>query len=199
MLRPTDISSILIIGPGLAPSLRGGEGWGEGVRSRRLFTGAEPPHPALSPWGRGFRKEKGSSGAVAGEEKLRSDRLEHPLRIGEHVVVPEAKDAVAVFLDDRGSGGVASGVVLPAVQLDRQPGRAAGEIRHIIVDLELADELLTFEPAAAKVMPEALFGVGLVAAKSARDRSQAPSSQLSSPSPNPLPAGERAQDCRTRA
>ena len=190
MPRRTDISSILIAGAGLAPSPRWGEGWGEGARTRRLSAGAEPPHPALSPRGRGL------VGAVAGEEKLRSDRLEHPLRIGEHVVVPEAKDAVAVFLDDRGSGGVASGVVLPAVQLDRQPGRAAGEIRHIGVDLELADELFGYEPTAAKMMPEALFGVGLVAAEFARDRSQAFSSQLSSPSPNPLPAGESAQGCR---
>ena len=153
----------------------------------------EPPHPALSPRGRGV------VGAVAGEEQFLPDGFEHAIGIRQHVVVPEAKDAVAVFLDDRGSGGVASGVVLPAVQLDRQPGRAAGEIRHKIVDLELADELFALEPAAAKVMPEALFGIGLVAAEFARNRSQALSPHFSSPSPNPLPHGERASDCRTRA
>jgi len=66
----------------------------------------------------------------------------------------------------------------------------------MIVDLELAHELLAFEPAAANVMPEALFGVGLVAAEFARDRYKAFSFQLSSPSPNPLPARDRAMSPR---
>lgn len=37
-----------------APSPRRGEGWGEGIRPLRKATSAEPPHPALSPQGRGY-------------------------------------------------------------------------------------------------------------------------------------------------
>jgi hypothetical protein len=50
-------------GPCLAPSPRRGEGWGEGVLNLRVgacgcaFTSdAEPPHPTLSPLGRGPRR-----------------------------------------------------------------------------------------------------------------------------------------------
>jgi hypothetical protein len=39
----------------LAPSPHGGEGWGEGVLSLQISSDAEPPHPTLSPQGRGFR------------------------------------------------------------------------------------------------------------------------------------------------
>jgi hypothetical protein len=42
------------------------------------------------------------------------------------------------------------------------------------------------------MMPKTLFSVGLVGAKLARDRGQALPSQFSTPSPNPLPSGERA-------
>jgi len=56
-----------------------------------------------------------------------------------------------------------------------------------------------FEPARPEVEPKTLFSIRLVGAQSACDRSQAFLSQLSTPSPNPLPAGERAQDCIARA
>ena len=35
------------------PSPRRGEGWGEGARRPRIISSAEPPHPTLSPLGRG--------------------------------------------------------------------------------------------------------------------------------------------------
>src|SRR5690606_19149362 len=40
-----------------APSPLGGEGWGEGVLSQRFREEAEPPHPTLSPQGRGELKD----------------------------------------------------------------------------------------------------------------------------------------------
>ena len=43
-----------------SPSPRGGEGWGEGALTSGFPSTAEPPHPALSPPGRGL------FGAVAG-------------------------------------------------------------------------------------------------------------------------------------
>jgi carbamoyl-phosphate synthase small subunit len=43
-------------GYGNAPSPRGGEGWGEGARLPSEATEAEPPHPTLSPLGRGLKR-----------------------------------------------------------------------------------------------------------------------------------------------
>ena len=195
----TDISSILIIGAAVAPSPRRGEGWGEGALTRRVITGAAPPHPALSPTGRGFRKRAGLFGAVAGQEEFLPDRLKDSIGVREHIVVPEAQHPIAVFVDDGGSRRILGGLVLSAVELDRQPGGAAGEVGDEIVDLELADELLAFKPAAAEVMPETRLSVGLVRSQLARDRRQALPAQLSTPSPNPLPLGERgyAGSCHT--
>src|SRR5207248_2989151 len=99
---------------------------------------------------------------------------------------------VAVILDDRGSGSVAHRIVLAAVQLDRQPRGAAGEVGDVKIDLELADELLALEATSAKALPENFLDIGLVGAKAARDRSQAFPSHRFTPSPNPLPPGERA-------
>ena len=150
------------------PSPRRGEGRGEGVRRTGLFR------------------------SVSRDQEFLADCFEHAVGIGEHIIVPEAKDAIAVLLDDRGSRRIARHVVLPAVQFDRQAGSSAGKVGDIGVDLELANELLALELSTAKVMPEALFRIRLVRPQLARDRSQAFPSQLSTPSPNPLPAGERA-------
>ena len=151
-----------------SPSPRWGEGWGEGARRPRLFP------------------------TIARDQQFAPDRFEHAVRVGEHVIVPETKHPIAVFLDDCGPGCVAHGVMAAAVELDRQPRSAAGEIGDVAVDLGLADELLASEPARAEPGPEAFFSVGLIGAQLAGDRSEALSSQLSTPSPNPLPHGERA-------
>src|SRR4051812_45275993 len=157
------------------PSPRRGEGWGEGVRQSELFV------------------------AISRHQQFLPDRFENAVGIGKQVVVPEAQDAVAVFLDNRGTGGVADGVMLAAVQFDRQSGGTAGEVGNVSVDLELANELFAFEVAGTELGTELFFGGGLLGAQPARDWSQAFPSQGGSPSPNPLPHGERAQGCRLRA
>jgi hypothetical protein len=166
-----------------SPSPRRGEGRGAGIRLSGLFP------------------------TIARNQQLLPDRLQHTVGVGKHITIPEAQYTVAVFLDDRGAGGVSRGVMLSAVQLDGEPGGSAGEVGNIEIDLELADEFLAFEPAGAQAGPEDLFNIGLVGAQLARDWSQAFPSQLSAPSPNhwggslvrpgdgpaaPIPAGERA-------
>ena len=177
MPNRTDISPILVMGTGLTPSPRRGEGWGEGA----------------------LRVESNSEGPIASQQKFLPDRLQYAFGVGEHFVVPEAQYAIAVFLDYLRPRRIARRVLLSTVQLDCQPGRAAGKVSDIGIDLQLADELLPFEPARPEVEPKTLFSIRLVGAQSACDRSQAFLSQLSTPSPNPLPAGERAQDCIARA
>jgi hypothetical protein len=170
MPKRTDISSILVIGAGPTPSSRRGEGWGEGT----------------------LRWEPSSVGSIARYQEIVSYRCEDAIGVGEHVSIPETENAVAIFFDDRCSSGVARGVMLSAIQLDCQPGSPTGEIGSITVNLELADEFLALELARTEVALEVLFGVGLIGAQSARDWRQALPSQLSTPSPNPLPPGERA-------
>src|SRR4051812_45779880 len=169
MPRRTDISSILIIGARLAPSPRRGEGWGEGARRRRLTTDAVHPHPTLSLKGEGIDLFR----PVSRQEQLLSDRFQHAIGVGEDIVVPEAEDPVAVFFDDLGAGGVPLRIMLAPVEFESQSRRSAGEVRDVAIDLELADEILPFESAGAKIIPEALFGFGLVASEAACDRSQA--------------------------
>ena len=150
------------------PSPRRGEGWGEGARHSELFR------------------------AVSRDQQLLTDCFENSVQIGQNVIVPETQNAITISLDDGGSRSVAIRRVLPPVQFDRQPCAAAGEVGDVGIDLELTDELLAFEPAAAEVGPEPLLDVGLVGAELAGDRSQTLPSHRRTPSPNPLPAGERA-------
>ena len=179
----------MMVGVGFSTrSPRWGERWGEGARPRRITADAAHPHPALSLQGEGCPL----LGPIAGDEELLADLFEDGLGAPEHIVVPEPQDAVAVTLDDFCSGGVPLGVVLTTVQFDREARGAAGEVGDVAVDLELTNELLAFEAARAEMVPEAFLGFRLVAAEPSRDRSKAPDSHRRTPSPNPLPHGERA-------
>ena len=60
--------------------------------------------------GEGFR-----SAFVAGDGDPLADGFEDAFGVGEDVVVPEAKDAVAVGFDEAGAGRVRFAVVLAAV------------------------------------------------------------------------------------
>jgi hypothetical protein len=175
------------VGSPFAPSPQWGEGWGEGARRQTLIADAAHPHPALSLQGEGK-----SLGPIAGDEEFVADLFEDRLGASQDIVGPEAQDAVAVVLDDVGARRIAFGFVLPSVQLDGEAGGAAGEVGDIAVDLELADEFLAFEAAGAEVVSEAFLGFRLIIPQAAGDRSQSLSSHRRTPSPNPLPHGERA-------
>jgi len=161
-------------GSSLAPSPRRGEGRGEGARTPRLLP------------------------SVSRDEKLLADRFQNPIGILQHVVVPEAQNEVAVPLDDLGPRSVADWVMLAAVQFDCETRAPAGAVRDVAIDLELADEFCAFQTPVADIVPKAFLRFGLVAAKASRDRGQALSSQRRTPSPNPLPLGERAFLSRPR-
>ena len=69
------------------------------------------------------------------------DHLQHPIDIGEDIIVPEAKDTIALRLEIGGSLGVTSrdgvGCVLSAVEFDDDTFRVAGEIREVRTDRRL--------------------------------------------------------------
>jgi hypothetical protein len=158
---------------------------------RRQVRSPDGPRSRRNGWGEGVR-QSGLSRPVPRHQQILADRLDDAIGVGQHVVVPEAKNAITVPLDDRGWRGIACGIVLPAVQLDSQSGGTTCEVGDVGIDLKLTDEFLPLKPAGAEVGPEAFFGFGLACAQVSRDPGQALSSDLSTPSPNPLPPGERA-------
>jgi hypothetical protein len=170
-----------------SPSPRRGEGWGEGERARAsvrpwgFSSGVEPPHPALSPPGRGL------VAAVSGVEQFESDRLEHALGARKHVVVPEADYPIAECFDHLRARRVDLGRVLSAVELDRKVCVTAGEVGDVRTDRKLADELRAFEPAGAEMMPQASFGVRASTPKVPSDWSQTLLCHCRAPSPQPSP------------
>jgi hypothetical protein len=62
----------------------------------------------------------------------------HAFRIAEHIIVPEAQDAIAFEFD--GARAILFGIfpVLTAVHLDNQASPVAGEIDDVIADWDLA-------------------------------------------------------------
>ena len=173
MPKRTDISSILIIGAGLAPSPRRGEGWGEGVRRLGVISNALRPHPTLPRTGEGLGASRCS--AVSGDSQMLENRFQNAIEIARHVAVPEPDDGVSVDLDEASAFGIGLGRfgVLAPVQLNDEPGASASEIGDGGADRELSDEFAAVELAAAQARPKYALAIGHVATEFARDRSQA--------------------------
>jgi len=163
-----------------SPSTRRGEGRGEGVRpfrrGRYTFT---QPSPS---------RER----AIACEQNFSADHFEHAVGVGKHVVVPEAQHAVAERFNHFGSRCVSFAPMLTSIQLDSEARIATGEICDVRADRDLTDEFGTFELARSEVTPKALLGIRAVSAELPRNSRQALTRHGRTPSPNPLPAGERA-------
>jgi hypothetical protein len=105
---------------------------------------------------------------VSGE--LRQDRFDHPVGIGEGVIVPEAEHAVALLAEP----GVPPPVMvrigmLATVELHDQPFIAAAEVDRIDADRLLPDEFEPAELAIAQPTPDAPFRVGGIPPKPARE------------------------------
>ena len=124
-------------------------------------------HPSPGP----FPQGKGRSG-VACDFYLARDSRENAVGVLKDVVVPEADDAVTLRLHMRGTRGVGMCEVLAAVAFDCDAKRSESEVHDEISDLVLADKLRAAELAAAKVRPQALFGIGRTVAQFARHAGQ---------------------------
>ena len=181
----------------ISPSPQRGEGWGEGERAAASvhpwgpFSDDIPPHPTLSPAGRGLFCP------ISACEQFLTNDLQDGLGVREHVSVPESKHPVSERFDDFGARRIELRRVLTAVQLNREVGVAAGEIRDEPRDGELAEEFGTLEAAAAQVVPKAVFGFSASAAQVAPDRCQLLLRQGRTPSPQPSPRrGEGVSSAR---
>ncbi len=169
------------------PSPRRGEGWGEGARRFRM-RGVSLTQPSPR-WGEGFssRGHLASVRSVKAEQQFLADALDHCVGVVQHVVVPEADDAVAEALERARALRVDLRAMLATVDLDDEVRGAAGEVGDVRSDRELEDELGAFELARAEVVPEALFCVGALAPEFAGNGGEALFRQRRSPSPPPSP------------
>ena len=95
-----------------------------GMAWRPTFANA----PSFSSCRRRSIRISGACDSGAGDFQQRAYLLDHTVTIRQHIVVPETDDRVAVGFQDPCAGGIALGVVLPAVQLDHQPRLLTDEI-----------------------------------------------------------------------
>ncbi len=164
---------------GYSPSPHWGEGRGEGAQHIR--GGTVSPHPSLFPPGRGLVS------AVPSQAQFLSDRLEHTMRVLEHLIVPEAQNLVTECFDRVSAWCVEFRRVLAAIQFDDQSCRAAGKVGDVGANRELTDEFRPFETPPAQVVPQPVFGIGAPAAQLARDWTILLFWQRRTPSPQPSP------------
>jgi hypothetical protein len=158
---------------------------GEGARHTRV--GTDPPHPTLSPPGRGLIR------AVPRQEQFLSDRLEHAFRVTHHLVVPESQHFVTKRFDRLSSWSVDLGRVVATIQFDDQSCGAAGEVCDVRTNWELADEFSTLDASAAQMIPQPVFGIGASSPQLASDWSTLILLQRRTPSPR---RGEGASSAR---
>ena len=126
---------------------------------------------------------------ISCEQDLPPNDFEYALCVLENVVVPEANDAIAESPDAGGSMNVDFRPMLPAVELDREVSTAAGKVRDVRPNGELANEFGAFEAAAPQTVPEAVLGFGASTAQIARYRRQAFFRQTRAPSSQPSRRG----------
>jgi hypothetical protein len=136
--------------------------------------------------------------AISHQENVAAYHVENALRVLQHVVVPEADYAVAERFDDFGTRSVDFRRVLTSVQLDCETEVTTSEICNEAADGKLADELGTFEAAAAQVVPETVFGISAVAPQFACDRRHSLFRQWRAPSSQPSPRGGEGVRSATR-
>lgn len=88
------------------------------------------------------------------------DLGEHCREIGEHIIVAEAEDLVAVLRQVFGAGGVLLDVLVVhgAINFDGEMGGRAVEVEHEWPDRVLAAKAKPGNPPTAQCLPEHLLG-----------------------------------------
>ncbi len=99
--------------------------------------------------------------------ECQGDALQNWLGLGQHLVVPEADDAISATLKPLRSLSIVFYLLgmLSTVDLDDQPGSMGDKIHDVWAHGLLAAEFLAGEPAGAEVFPQASLGVGHVPTK----------------------------------
>src|SRR3546814_13526687 len=115
-----------------------------------------PPTPSL----------KGVGLLVARDCDFLSYDCQHSIHVPQHIVVPEADQAITVGFDDFGPASVGRAFgMLPAVKFDGDAQSAASEIDDEVADLALAGKLCAAKLAPTPVRTKAPFRTGPVFAQ----------------------------------
>ena len=83
------------------------------------------------------------------------DHRPNPIRIAQHLIVPEANNAITFILNHSGPGQVHRSVVLPAIDLNHQFRAMTGEIgdevtqRHLLAEMPVVEAFLQHTPELA--------------------------------------------------
>jgi hypothetical protein len=100
-----------------------------------------------------------------------ADDFNHALDIPEHLVIPEAKHAVAVRLKIPCQLLIGRAVgMLAAIDLDDNPRLVTGKVREIRTNRRLPAKVGPAWRNPAQILPKLFFGIGRIATKSARTR-----------------------------
>jgi len=93
--------------------------------------------------------------------KRGGDHFENSCRVAQHIIVPEAQDAVFViekpFVADHVTRIVR---VLASIHLNDKTALTADQINNEGADRLLSDELVTVEPARSEPKPQSLLRIG---------------------------------------
>jgi hypothetical protein len=104
----------------------------------------------------------------------RQDNFQHALDVLQHIVVPEAKDAIAMRTKVSGSLRITDNVIrlimLPAIDLDDQASLMAGEVCKVRTDSGLPPEMGSLNWQAPQMPPKFAFRFDHVAAQSTSAR-----------------------------
>lgn len=119
--------------------------------------------------------------------KLLQNRFDNAVDVREYVMIPEANDAKAKLFDFCGSRFVSrdSFSVLSTVEFDHQSRFERCEIGDVPANRDLSSKFVAIETPPAQMPPKQLFRFGFVSTEPSRY------TQRRTPSPFPLPNGER--------
>lgn len=94
--------------------------------------------------------------------QLEQDRFKHPLRMLQHVIVPEADHSPAVPFQMRGSAAIhcVARNVLPSIEFDDEMTLHAREICEVRVDRMLTAKSVSRQAAVANMKPQPKFRIG---------------------------------------
>jgi hypothetical protein len=107
---------------------------------------------------------------VRGLFQLLDDLLQHAVDVAEHIVIPEAQNAISRPLKEFGSSaiGLFPNRMLPTIDLNHQTVIMADEIGNEPINRHLSPKLDPLDLGIPTFLPEQFLGIGRAASQSPR-------------------------------
>ena len=132
---------------------------------------------------------------VRGDRSYRgNDTFQYTVDIAKNVIVPEAKDEVALRFENRRPLRILlrPRAVLPAIQFDNQTRGFTAKINNVRCNRHLPPEFQSIQATVAQAEPQRALGIGLIPPQSSRygDTRHHNPSPARAARGHPLPMGE---------